>query len=32
MAIKHKDNSIQLNIKEISDQATISYNQFYKLT
>lgn len=32
MSIKHKDNSLQLNVKDISEQAAITYNQFYKLT
>lgn len=32
MSIKHKDHSMQLNIKDISEQAAITYNQFYKLT
>lgn len=32
MSIKHKDNSLVVNVKEITEQASITYNQFYKLT
>jgi hypothetical protein len=31
-AVKYKDPSVQVNIKEISEQSSITYNQFYKLT
>lgn len=32
MSVKYKDPSLQINVKEISEQASITYNQFYKLT
>lgn len=32
MSIKYKDTSLQINVKEVSEQAAITYNQFYKLT
>lgn len=32
MSVKYKDPSAQVNVKEITEQASITYNQFYKLT
>jgi len=32
MARKYKDNSVLVSVKDISEQAVITNNQFYKLT
>ena len=32
MSTKYKDTSIQINVKQISEQASITHNHFVKLT